>query len=86
MVNGRRSFLQGKPQLPEGYVQYCRGIVWQISLMAFPVFHRPQGMEPVLRAVAVMAVTTVILKFTWWNKLGTDISTGSASHSPENLC
>ncbi len=45
------------------------GIVWQISLMAFPVFLVMREWKQFYAAVAVMIVTTVILKFTWWNKL-----------------
>ena len=45
------------------------GIVWQISLMAFPVFLVIREWTPFYVTTAVMAVTTVILKFTWWNKL-----------------
>ena len=45
------------------------GIVWQISLMAFPVFLVLREWNQFYIAVAVMVVTTVILKFTWWNKL-----------------
>jgi Na+/proline symporter len=45
------------------------GIVWQISLMAFPVFLVLREWNQFYVAVAVMVVTTVILKFSWWNKL-----------------
>jgi SSS family solute:Na+ symporter len=45
------------------------GIVWQISLMAFPVFLVMREWTQFYIAVSVMAVTTVILKFTWWDKL-----------------
>jgi Na+/proline symporter len=45
------------------------GIVWQISLMAFPVFLVMREWKQFYIAVAVMIVTTVILKFTWWNRL-----------------
>lgn len=45
------------------------GIVWQISLMAFPVFLVLREWNQFYVAVAVMVTTTVILKLTWWNKL-----------------
>lgn len=45
------------------------GIVWQISLMAFPVFLVLREWNQFYIAVAVMIVTTIILKFTWWDKL-----------------
>lgn len=45
------------------------GIVWQVSLMAFPVFLVLREWTQFYVATAVMIITTVILKFTWWNKL-----------------
>jgi Na+/proline symporter len=45
------------------------GIVWQISLMAFPVFLVMREWTQFYVAVAVMIVTTIILKFSWWDKL-----------------
>jgi len=45
------------------------GIAWQLSLMAFPVFLVIREWTQFYVAVVVMAVTTVILKFTWWDKL-----------------
>jgi len=45
------------------------GIVWQISLMAFPVFLVIREWTQFYVATGVMIVTTIILKFTWWDKL-----------------
>ena len=45
------------------------GITWQISLMAFPVFLIIREWRSFFIAAGVTAITTVILKFTWWNKL-----------------
>lgn len=45
------------------------GIIWQLSLMAFPVFLVIREWNQFYVALAVMIVTSVILKFTWWNKL-----------------
>jgi solute:Na+ symporter, SSS family len=45
------------------------GIVWQISLMAFPVFLIIREWPQFYVAIGVMIVTTIILKFTWWDKL-----------------
>ncbi len=45
------------------------GIVWQISLMAFPVFLVLREWKAFLLTMAVTAATTIILKFTWWNRL-----------------
>ncbi|HUW91742.1 MAG TPA: sodium:solute symporter family protein [Bacteroidales bacterium] len=45
------------------------GVAWQISLMAFPVFLVLREWTPFFVSTGVMIVTSVILKFNWWNKL-----------------
>lgn len=45
------------------------GIVWQVSLMAFPVFLVLREWNAFYISTAVMIVTSIILKFTWWNRL-----------------
>jgi Na+/proline symporter len=45
------------------------GIVWQSSLVAFPVFLVLREWTPFFIAITIIAITSVILKFTWWNKL-----------------
>jgi Na+/proline symporter len=45
------------------------GIVWQLSLMVFPIFLVLREWTPFLISTSVMIVTSVILKFNWWNKL-----------------
>jgi SSS family solute:Na+ symporter len=45
------------------------GIVWQTSLVAFPVLLILREWKPFFIALAIVAVTSVILKFNWWNKL-----------------
>ncbi len=45
------------------------GIVWQLSLMAFPVFLIIREWKAFYIATGIMIVTSIILKFTWWNKL-----------------
>jgi len=45
------------------------GISWQVSLMAFPVFLVIREWPSFFIAVSVTVVTTIILKFTWWNRL-----------------
>jgi len=45
------------------------GIVWQISLMAFPVFLIIREWKPFYISTGIMIITSIILKFTWWNKL-----------------
>jgi len=45
------------------------GICWQSALVAFPVFLVIREWKSFLIAISIVAVTSVILKFTWWNKL-----------------
>jgi solute:Na+ symporter, SSS family len=45
------------------------GIVWQSSLVAFPIFLVLREWKFFVIAVSIIAVTTLILKFNWWNKL-----------------
>ncbi|MCI0523282.1 MAG: sodium:solute symporter, partial [Bacteroidales bacterium] len=45
------------------------GIAWQLSLMVFPIFLVLREWTPFLISTGIMIVTSVILKFNWWNKL-----------------
>jgi Na+/proline symporter len=45
------------------------GIVWQTSLVAFPVFLVLREWKPFFVAIVIIVLTSLILKFTWWNKL-----------------
>ncbi len=45
------------------------GIVWQITLMATPVFLVIREFSSFGICLAVLAVTSLILKFNWWDKL-----------------
>jgi len=45
------------------------GVTWQVSLMAFPVFLVLREWTPFLVSTGIMIVTSVILKFNWWDKL-----------------
>jgi SSS family solute:Na+ symporter len=45
------------------------GITWQITLMATPVFLVLREFTSLIICIAVLIVTSVILKFNWWNKL-----------------
>jgi len=45
------------------------GIVWQITLMATPVFLVLREYTSLTISIAIMILTSVILKFNWWNKL-----------------
>ncbi|MDR3626196.1 MAG: Na+:solute symporter [Ignavibacteriaceae bacterium] len=45
------------------------GMVWQITLMAAPVFLVIREYTAFFVAAGIMVVTSVILKFNWWDKL-----------------
>ena len=45
------------------------GIIWQITLMATPVFLVLRDFHSFLICLGVLAVTSLILKFNWWDKL-----------------
>jgi SSS family solute:Na+ symporter len=45
------------------------GITWQLSLVAFPIYLVLRDWKPFTIAFSIMVVTSVILKFSWWNKL-----------------
>ena len=44
-------------------------IVWQTSLIAFPVYIVIRRYEVAAWAIAVVAVTSITLKFTWYDHL-----------------
>ena len=46
------------------------GICWQVSLVALPIYIVIQKFDAALIAAVIIAVTSVILKFTWYNHLG----------------
>jgi solute:Na+ symporter, SSS family len=45
------------------------GIIWQITLMATPVFLVLREYSSLVICIVILIVTSVILKFNWWNKL-----------------
>jgi Na+/proline symporter len=45
------------------------GIVWQVSLVALPIYLVIQEFNPALVAAAIVAVTSIVLKFTWYDHL-----------------
>ena len=46
------------------------GIIWQTCLVALPIFIVIRKFEYMSITLGFIAVTTVILKFTWWDHLG----------------
>ncbi|MDZ7319608.1 MAG: Na+:solute symporter [candidate division KSB1 bacterium] len=45
------------------------GIIWQTSLIVVPIYIVLREKLPFFEAVVVLAITSLILKKTWWNKL-----------------
>jgi Na+/proline symporter len=45
------------------------GIIWQITLMATPVFLVLREYSSFIFCIAVLILTSLILKFNWWDKL-----------------
>jgi solute:Na+ symporter, SSS family len=45
------------------------GMIWQITLMAAPVFLVLREYSSLIISVIIMIITSIILKYTWWNKL-----------------
>ena len=45
------------------------GIIWQITLMATPVFLVIREYTSLIICVVILILTSIILKFNWWNKL-----------------
>ena len=45
------------------------GIIWQITLMAFPVFLVIREYNSLIIALVILVITSIILKFNWWNNL-----------------
>lgn len=45
------------------------GTIWQISLVVLPIYIVLREKLPFFEAVVVLAITSLILKKTWWNKL-----------------
>ncbi len=60
------------------------GIVWQISLVALPLYVVLQEFKRVGITVLVIAVTSVILKFTWYDHLAErEVETDKAAAAPK---
>jgi hypothetical protein len=45
------------------------GVIWQITLMATPVFLVIREYNSFMICIAILILTSLILKFNWWDKL-----------------
>jgi hypothetical protein len=48
------------------------GIVWQVTLMAIPIFLVIKEFKYMIYTILVMGTCAIILKFNWWDKLEQD--------------
>jgi hypothetical protein len=53
-------------------VNIAVGIIWQLSLAVMPVYFVIKEFKLMFMTMAVTAVTSVFLKFNWYNKLEKD--------------
>jgi uncharacterized membrane protein len=55
------------------------GVVWQITLMAAPVFLVIQEYTSLILTVIILVITSIFLKLNWWDKLETRFGENSLS-------
>ncbi|HNX67769.1 MAG TPA: sodium:solute symporter, partial [Bacteroidales bacterium] len=60
---------QANKDFPRDMFNVVTGIVWQIALMAFPVFLIIREWKSFTIAIAIAVATTIVLKFSWWDRL-----------------
>jgi len=58
------------------------GIAWQTSIVALPIFMVIQEKTSIIVSLAVLAATSLTLKFTWWDKLD-ELSAPALTDVPE---
>lgn len=66
--------IQPNRDAPRDMVNVLIGIVWQTALMAAPVFLVIKQYDRMLWALAVIAVTTVLLKTNWYDRMTNEAS------------
>ncbi len=60
---------EGNKDFKRDMLNVVIGIAWQSSLVAFPIFLVLREWKSFVIAVSIIVVTSLILKFNWWNKL-----------------
>ena len=55
------------------------GVVWQITLMAAPVYLVIRDWSGLIISMVIMIVTSIILKVNWWDKLEETFGENAAS-------
>jgi Na+/proline symporter len=61
--------LQPNRNLGRDWFNVITGIVWELAMVAAPIFLVLQQYRHMMQALLVFAVTSVILKFTWYDKI-----------------
>jgi hypothetical protein len=74
----------------EGYNDFWRdmfnvvvGICWQTSLVALPIYIVIHRVAYAIAALAVVVVTSTILKFTWYDRLRNEVEPASGDAVPQ---
>jgi len=60
---------EANKDFPRDMFNVVIGICWQSALVAFPIFLVLRYWTPFFVALGIVAVTSLVLKFNWWNKL-----------------
>lgn len=60
---------QPNRDFPRDMMNVAVGIVWQVTLVALPIYIVIRKLDAVAIAVAVIAATSLVLKFTWYDHL-----------------
>jgi hypothetical protein len=66
----RNPDFQKNRDFPRDMFNITIGLVWQTSLVTSPIYLVIQHWKEMWVSLAVCAVTSLILKFSWYNKLG----------------
>ena len=53
------------------------GIIWQLSLMVVPIYMVIRKFDYMIIGIVIIIVTSIILKFNWWDKLEKDFGNQS---------
>jgi heme/copper-type cytochrome/quinol oxidase subunit 4 len=69
LVRAQDPAFEPNPDFLRDMFNVAVGIVWQITLVALPIYFVIQQFTRAAVAAAVVAVTSLILKFTWYDHL-----------------
>jgi hypothetical protein len=75
---------QRNRDFPRDMFNIAVGLVWQTSLVTAPIYLTIQHWKEMWVSAAICAVTSLILKFTWYDKLGPGEMYLTREHEPEH--